>query len=270
MLVVPTKVTKRTISPSLGWLDAFLCTADRLDYKHAAQDLGIHASSVEQRVLKLEIWLRKILILDDVRPLEISEGDGEKFVHVALDIVQTFSASRANGVGVVRSKKCSSITLADLEHFLAVADEGNYKGAGFASNRDGTAAWHSVRALENALGKTLVLGRSALRLSDEGAEFRSAATHIVNSFYDFRAVIPADYDPDRAAAERAFKANNLIRCKVAATASLIEMTGKKQRGRVRLEDVKRELNFFNLIHAQLLDKYGPFDSVSGKDIDVPA
>lgn len=250
---------KRTPSPTLGWLEAFLCTAHYCDYARAGLDLGLHADSVKKRVHKLEGWLSKVLICDIDRPIELAPGDGDDFVEVAWGILRAFLDSRTPKAAL--HADYSNIAHADLQHFLAAADEAGYHGV--------PGRWHGVRAIEAALGKRLFRGRGTLSLSNEGSEFRGVAVRIVRALDDFRAFLPVDYDPTRAGIERVFDANNVFRSRLAAIAAIIERTGKKQRGRVRLEDVKRDLNTGNLIRECMIDLVGPLERVSGKDIEFP-
>ena len=55
----------RPVSPSFGWIQAFLCAAEHLDYEKTGKLLDISKKSAQERVEALEIWLNKILILDD-------------------------------------------------------------------------------------------------------------------------------------------------------------------------------------------------------------
>lgn len=261
------------MSPSLGWIQAFLCAADHLDYKRAAEDLGVSANSAKQRVRELEIWLHKILILDD--PIELNEIDGLLFLPIALGVLQSFEAAcpdcKGASVGPYatrRAKKISKIRLNDLERFLSVADAGSYKGAASILGCDVTTVQRSIQALEDVTDKQLLLGRSSLTLTGDGEAFKDTAAYIAQSLNDFRAVIPVDYDPSRAAIERLYKETKIQRSYLHSVVSLISRTGKKQRGRVRSDDVVNSLNVFSRLHDGLIKEFGPFDQISGKDIVI--
>lgn len=256
------ETNQQALSPKLGWLEAFLCTANR-SFVEAGRDLDLHPVNVQKRVEKLERWLRKPLVHDGGRQLC---EDGEKFVFVALDILGTLEGHRAKPAHTL--PRHSSLTLADFENFVTVAEAGSYEGASIASNRNVTTIGNSVKALEGVLGNSLISGPAGRTLTQEGDQFREAAQRIVDAYNNFRAVLPDNYDPTRGAIERLFKLSNLNRIRLAAAVHLIERTGKKRRGKVRLAEVREKLKIATSLHEYLIEQFGPFGTVSGKDVDL--
>lgn len=260
---------KQAMSPSLGWIQAFLCVADHLDYKLAAQDLGIHANSVGQRVQKLEQWLVKLLIMDD--PIELTEPDGLLFIDIAWDVLQTVERAcpsyKNDLTGTQRTRKAkqiSNIRLDDFERFLSAADQGTYKGVASLSGCDVTTVQRSIKALEAVTGKQFFSGHSSIKLTGDGETFRKNAAHIVKLLNDFRAVVPADYDPVKADYEPYFRYLINLRSDFQADIFTISRTGKKQRGKVRLDDRQALLRLVNTRIESLNKAFGPFDPIPGK------
>lgn len=261
------------MSPSLGWLQAFLCAADHLDYECAAKDLGINANGVRLRVQKLEQWLHKLLILDN--PTELNERDGVEFIPIALEALQRFEAACSGGNGLAtgvpatpRTKLMSKISLNDLERFLSVADELTYKGAAISLSCDVSTIHRNIKDLERVTKNELLSGRVSLQLTEAGEMFRDAASFITKSLHAFRAVIPDDYDPLK---ENVRNLHDLLlrrRVNLQWMAALIARTGKKQRGRVRLVDVHHSLEIITKVlnEIEAADAF-PCTSVRGPDLD---
>lgn len=257
------------MSLSLGWIQAFLCVADHLDYELAAQNLGIHANSVRQRIQKLEQWLLKLLIMDD--PTELTEPDGLLFIDIAWDVLQTveracpsYKNEMTGTQRTHRTKKISNIRLNDFERFLYVADQGTYKGAASLSGCDVTTVQRSIKALEAVTGKQFFSGHSSLKLTGDGETFRKNAAHIVKSLNDFRSFVPPDYNPVKADYEPYFRYLINLRSDFQADNFTLSRTGKKQRGKVRLDDRQALLRLVNARIECLNKAFGPFDLIPGK------
>lgn len=256
---------------SLGWLQAFRCAAHHLDYGPAAEELGVTPGQVKQRVLKLEVWLRKVLLLD--QPLELSEGDGAAFVAIATDVLNRCEAAWPERGAVLagsarRRKLISKVRLEDLERLLAVTKAGSYKAAAADLACEISTVQRSVKALELLAGQPLFSGRAMLKLTPAGERIRDAASFVSSTLYSFRGVVPEGYDPERAADERLFRQTKLLEGRLQSVASLIASTGKKQRGKVRLKDVAAGLDVVHALQGRLLEKHGSQLYVSGKDLDL--
>jgi hypothetical protein len=234
------------MSPSLGEIQAFLCVADHLDYKLAAEELEISPTGVKQRVEALQTWLNKLVIQDP--PIEISAGAGDAFVPIALEILNrfedacpTYQGQSVGAFGTSRIKMMAKIHLHDLGRFLAVANEGTYKGAAADFGCDVTTVQRSIQALEALTDTTFFSGRTTLTLTGDGEAFRETAAFIVKSLNDFRAVIPENFDPvfeELKIGHRILKRRQL---ELRVVADMIATTGKKQRGKVRMADVESAL-----------------------------
>lgn len=253
------------MSPSLGWLQAFLCTADHLDYGRAAEDLGINANRVQQRVCKLEQWLRKVLILE--APIELSEADGVQFISIASEVLSRLEAACLGGnfsitglEGAARTKLISKVRLHDLERFLALAGEGTFKGAADVSRCDVATIHRTIKDLEKATGDRLVSGRVSVRVTAAGEAFKDVALFILKSLNDFRAVIPDDYDPATAKAKSLHNLLNGRKAELQSMAALVENSAKKQRGRVRLNEVQQPLDVITQAIDDLENSFGPSSS----------
>lgn len=238
------------MSPSLGWLQAFLCAADHLDYELAADELGLSAQGAWLRVQKLEQWLHKVLILDD--PIELNDANGAQFITVAWEVLNRFAASCQGdnfsilGVdGLPRTRLIAKVRLHDLERFLALANEGTFKGAAEASRCDVATLHRTIKDLEKVTESKLVAGRVSVHLTDSGEAFKDAASFIVKSLNDSRAVIPDDYDPAIAHVNTIYKILLKRRAKLQTMIKSTESQGRKQRGRVRLVDAYASLNVAN-------------------------
>lgn len=261
------------MSPSLGWLQAFLAVADHLDYTLAANDLGVSAETAKQRVEKLEAWLHRILVLVD--PLELNETDGLLFIPIAVEIVRRFEAAchvsddlSDRSPKAQTAKQVSKVRLKELESFLSVASERSYKGAARLLNCDVTTVQRTIRDLQSVTGHKFFSGRSVLNLTEEGEEFCDLAEFITRSLQEFRAVIPLDHNPDRALIEQLYRETAIWRSHWQAVVALISSSGKKRRGKVRLEDAVLELEKANKLYEMLIRDFGPFGSVSGLDVVV--
>jgi hypothetical protein len=261
------------MSPSLGWLQAFLCAADHCDYERAARDLGTSAARIKLRVEKLEQWLHKILILDD--PTEVNEGDGAQFISIAWEALIRFEAvcsgcnfSITGLGGAPRTERISKIRLHDLERFLALANEGTFKGAAAVSRCDVATIHRSIEQLENVSGNRLFFGRVTVQLTGAGDAFKDAASFILKSLNDFTAIIPDDYDPAIASVRNLHSLLKVRKVELQSIASIVTKTGKKQRGKVRLTHVAQASS----VIAKAIDKTGEqiniFPSHSGSDADV--
>jgi DNA-binding transcriptional LysR family regulator len=186
------------MNPSLGWIQAFMCVADHLDYALAGQDLGINANRAKQRVHKLGGWLGKVLFND--HPIQLTAGDGEAFIPIAWAVLQKADAAcpaqkdeTTADYFARRAAKISEIHLDDLERFLSVAQQGSYKGAASILDCDVTTVQRSIQALEDVTGSRLFSGRSILALTDDGVTFRDTAGYIAQALNDFRAVSSDHY-----------------------------------------------------------------------------
>jgi len=261
------------MSPSLGWLKAFLAVAAHNDYERAATDLGINADRAKLRVEKLELWLRKVLILDG--PTELSPVDGTAFIAIAGDMLAMIEAayfgadvSGAAAPNGKRAEVISKLRLHDLERFLAVADMGDFKGAADVARCNVTTVQRSIRDLEKVTGTKLLSGRSMLALSDDGAKFRETAQVIVDALNGFRAQIPDDYNAARENAKRVYDCLKVRRMELLSMKLLVENTGKRQRGKVRLADVEQSLQVVTDMMARIEQAEDPFAAISGLDVSV--
>ena len=261
------------MSPSLGWLQAFLAVADHNDYEQAAKVLGVDANRVKLRVEKLERWLHKILIMD--HPTDLNPDDGVQFIPVAWDALRKFEAACASSempISVARAHKMagliSKLRLHDLERFLAVADMGDFKGAADVARCNVTTVQRSIRDLEKVTGTKLLSGRSMLALSDDGAKFRETAQAIVDALNGFRAKIPDDYNEARERAKRRYRFLKFKRAELLSMKGLVERTGRKQRGKTRLADVEASLKFAKEKMDEIVQEFGSFESISGLEVDV--
>lgn len=242
------------MSPSLGWLQAFLsaadCAAGEQDFARAGDELGLSAQGLWLRVQKLEQWLNKILIFED--PIELNEADCTPLIHIASEVLNRFEAvcsgdnfSITGLAGAQRTKLISKVRLHDLERFLALATEGTFKGAADVSRCDVATLHRTIKDLEKATESQLVAGRVSVGLTDAGEAFKDAASFIVKSLNDFRAVIPDHYDPAIPQVVRIYKLLLKRQAELQKVIELIENKGRKQRGRVRLVDAYASLNFLN-------------------------
>lgn len=242
------------MSPSLGWLKAFLkaaeCATGDQDFARAADELGLSTQGLWLRVQKLEQWLRKILIRDD-HP-ELIRDDGVQFSKIAREVLSRFEAVCSAGnfsttglAGAARTKLISKVRLHDLERFLALATEGTFKGAAEASRCDVATLHRTIKDLEKVTESKLVAGRVSVHLTDSGEAFKDAASFIVKSLNDSRAVIPDDYDPAIAHVNTIYKILLKRRAKLQTMIKSTESQGRKQRGRVRLVDAYASLNVAN-------------------------
>lgn len=265
------------MSPSLGWLQAFLCAADHLDYQLAANELGMSANRVLQRVEKLERWLHKILIFDD--PIELNDADSAEFIAVAWEVLNRFAAtcqgdnfSIAGLDGLPRTRLIAKVRLYDLERFLALAGEGTIKGAADVARCDVGTVYRTVRDLEKVTGSQLVRGRVSVHLTDAGELFRDAAAYIVKSLNDFRAIVPDDYDPSIAKAQNLIDILERRKVKLRFILGLINESERKQRGRVRPEDIHKALGELDhwIARIQRAMNEGDCSSDEGADLSTQA
>jgi DNA-binding transcriptional LysR family regulator len=258
---------------SLGCLQAFLAVADHLDYRKAAEDLGVSSKVAKDRVGQLEAWLHKVLILDD--PIELNEADGLLFVPIAFEILQRFeSACHASNnlpdqpAKTPKAKQISRVRLNDLESFLSVASEGSYKGAADLLNCNVTTVQRSIRSLQIVTGQELISGRSVLTITEEGQEFRHLAEFVTRSLQEFRGVIPPNHDTYRESIEQLYRETAIWRSHWQAVVTLISNSGKTRRGKIRLQDAVLELEKANALYDKLIEHFGPFGSVSGPDVVI--
>lgn len=262
------------MSPSLGWLQAFLCAADHLNYELAAVDLGLNsAQRVERRVEKLEVWLRKILIMND--PIELNEGDGIAFIEVAWAALKSFGSACPAAEGLITgasraplAKHISKINLEDLQRFLTVVEDKTYKGAAFRLGLDTSNIHRSIKSLERASGRSLFSGHGLLTLTHDGENLRQAAEFIISSLISFRAVVPDDYDPAVSRAHNTLESLKIKQTSLRFLEDSIVRTGKKQRGTVRLEQVRESLNMVSAVISSIESKYGSPPNRSAEDIDM--
>lgn len=258
---------------SLGCLQAFLAVADHLDYRRAADDLGVSSKVAKDRVGQLEAWLHKVLILDD--PIELNEADGLLFIPIAWEIVRRFnSACHASNnlpdkpAKTPKAKQISRVRLNDLEIFLSVASEGSYKGAASLLNCNVTTVQRSIGALRIVTGQELISGRSILTITEEGEEFRHLAEFVTRSLQEFRGVILPNHDTYRDSIEQLYRETAIWRSHWQAVVNLISTSGQTRRGKIRLQDAVRELEKANTLYDKLVKDFGPFGSVSGPDVVV--
>lgn len=249
------------MTPSFGWLQAFLCAADHLDYERAGADLGLNANRVKQRVLKLENWFHKLLIMDN--PTELSTGDGADLIPIALAALNSFAISCPECKDLMmgfskthQGKLISEITLDDLARFLAVAEEGSYKGAAIAHDCNVTTIQRSVKLLEKVTKRSLFTGHSSLKITNDAEVFKESAAFIIRSLSKFRAVVLDDYSVAVGHIRHIQSQLTVRRAELNFYVNLIEKTGKKQRGKVRIENVKSKLDFINKAIEELEKNFG--------------
>ncbi len=182
--------------PRLGWLEAFVATAQHLDFQLAADELGLSATIVKQSVEKLERWLHKILIVDD-GPLELYSVDGAQFLPIASGILKSVRSINQGGAisggGVTgASPALSSVRLSELESFLSIAKHGNYKSSAHQMKCSGSQIRRDVKKLEDVFGCALLAGWSRIEPTPLGHQFAELATGIVFILRESVADISAD------------------------------------------------------------------------------
>lgn len=184
--------------PKLSWLEAFAATAKHLDFQLAAEELGVGASIAQRRVEKLEVWLHRLLILDD-GPLEVYAVDGVRFLEVTTRVLRDFQ-SFATLAGVTdlalssRHSAMSTIRLSELESLLSLAAHRNYNAAAYGSKCSPDQVRRNVRKLEDVFGLKLVAGRSQIELTDLGRQFVVVANDTLTALLGSVADI-SGYDP---------------------------------------------------------------------------
>ncbi|NTZ42880.1 LysR family transcriptional regulator [Altererythrobacter sp. SALINAS58] len=181
--------------PRLGWLEAFVATAQHLDFALAGEELGLNASRVRRNVEKLEEWLHKILIIDDV-PLELYAVDGVQFLDAASGILK--SAQSLQRHETIRGDRLPSavsrVRLSELESFVSIAKLGNYKASAYDQQRSDAQIRRNLRQLERAFGCALVSGHSQIELTDFGREAFDVVSNMVSTLCSCVADI-SNYDP---------------------------------------------------------------------------
>lgn len=84
---------RRIESVRLAWIEAFVAVAEYQSFSLAARHLKCHQSTVSRYVDQLQGWLRRQLIAT-YTPTTLTE-DGEKFGHVAMEVIRLLDESRA-------------------------------------------------------------------------------------------------------------------------------------------------------------------------------
>lgn len=263
------------MSPKLGWIQSFLCVVEHFDFDLAGKELGVSGAIARKRVQDLEIWLRKILILDDVIPPELSDIDGVPFLEIAWDVLKRFEAacsrqnSEAGGLCSTRqAKKIAHISLDDLQRFLTVGEVGSFKAAASVMSCNVTTLQRSIKSIELITKTQLFTGHASLTLTADGNRFKNDASYIVNALTSFRAPTPSHVDSSREQYRGLYNiaTNQLIRLK--STHSVVANMGKKQRGRIRSVDVQSEMDKWQKVKDYLSSRFGPFKGISGNDVDM--
>lgn len=183
----------------LGWLESFVAAAQHLSYEGAAKDVGIDAPSVKRNVEELERWLHRVLILDG-DPLEINDADNVYFLSIAIECLRIFSAHEAMQRDpslpvFVRKSKISMVRLIDIQSFIKAVELSSFKVAAYEMGFSHDQLRRNISSLEEALGKSLIAGRSIIYPTPEGIRFFDDARSLVTDLLSSRAVIPGNYDP---------------------------------------------------------------------------
>lgn len=186
------------LDPRLGWLEAFVATAQHLSYEDAGGELGISPISVKRNVERLELWLHKVLILDE-NPLSLSPIDGEEFLAVSIKVLEkvrgiTKPNDNCNSVISLRKSRASTIRLSAFRTLLCLADKQNYKSVAFELNRSEEHVRRNVKDLEKKFGSKIFIGHSEQRLTEFGREILIPIASIVESMSSSVADIPDNYN----------------------------------------------------------------------------
>lgn len=180
-----------TLDPRIGWIEAFLAVSECRSYDAAVGTLGITSSAIERRILKLELWLRRLLVMSGV-PVELAP-DAEEFKFIAEEILQLFlehdsrlaSNSTGNKVCLRKSKK-SLLRLSQIDDFIALSTAKGYERAVAMRKGKVDVIRDSRSALEKSLGRKLVAGHGYIHLLEDGQRFLISATKISDMLHEFR------------------------------------------------------------------------------------
>lgn len=184
--------------PKLGWLEAFVATAYQLDFKLAADRLRASEITARRSVEYLEIWLHKLLIIDDGQ-VELYEVDGVEFLPVACRILRDFQSFKRRGAEHDRplslaKSALSNVRLSELASFLSIAETRNYKLSAFDLQCSHDQLRKNVRKLEHIFHSKFVSGWSRIALTDSGLRFLRLAQDTVSALQGSVADI-SRYDP---------------------------------------------------------------------------
>jgi DNA-binding transcriptional LysR family regulator len=98
-------------SARLVWLDSFVAAATCGNYEEAGREISCAPTTVRRRVEELQIWLRRLLVTDDV-PLMVTI-DGEAFIATALAVLALIEAADLRtGLSRTRVQADGSVTVA--------------------------------------------------------------------------------------------------------------------------------------------------------------
>lgn len=283
---MPQRSNVDDLSPTLGWLEAFVATARHRNWQDAGQEIGIGGSSVRKQVKRLQIWLRRILVLDDCAPFELSADYDEHgrngleadFLTVATNILELFDqhrfgaecTARTSSVPVRKSLK-SQILLADLERFLAVARAGHYKVMEGEPGGSEDSLRESVRKLRRALGKDLVRGRvsnsSKIELTEDGYRFADAAEQILATMNVNRMKVSKDAI-EQVENDYVYTRVRLIVSRLRGEIRVLENRKPSKINRIRALEARALLSRLESMHEVWKTELGPFTPSSAGHIDV--
>lgn len=246
-------------SPRLGWLEAFVASAQCRNFEQAGRDLGLR-SSAERTVERLQIWLHRVLFTGDV-PLELVADDGmPPFLPVAKDILDVFYAHSCASTQYQRHnlKKSnrSLVRLLDLKTVIVVVENGNFDAAAAEIGCAYKVVRDRVKTVEAGLGGSIFAGRSTLVTTDLGTPFIDAARRISRMWEGARADI-SGYVPGSATALKLYRS---------ALSRRVEIVGAMRNGRksnpMRADDVAAL--------AEQLRRLDQLISEMGSRFDLPA
>jgi exonuclease VII small subunit len=181
-----------TLDPRLGWIEAFVAVCAARSYDGAVDAIGITPTRIERSILKLEIWLRRLLVMSGV-PVELGP-DGREFESIARGVLREFDAhdnrpklyTSKEALSLLKTKK-SVIRLSQIDDFIALSSSDGYSNAAHIRGKKIDEIRDSRSALEEALGRKLVTGHGRIFLSEDGQAFLAAAKQISGRLHDFRA-----------------------------------------------------------------------------------
>lgn len=260
----------------IGWLEAFIAVAQRGSYVAAGEVLGVNRTAAQRNVSKLEMWMRRVLVMDDELPHTLSP-DGKLLMPLAVRTLRAFETQPAAlcldanyPLTGVRKTTRTNISLNAFRSLAAFKTEkvNSYDRAGSLLGIAVKSVRFDISNIERIVGYRVVKGYSTISLTEDGLAFLAQIEGLADALTRFRSTLPPDFDPARVRAERHHGifsrqatrlSNGLLRYKSASLAPCEQL---------EVERIRRAAEFFAAIVCGIEDEHGSFRYINGSNISV--
>ncbi len=231
----------------LIWLQTFLSAAAYGTLEAAAEELGIHATNVRDRIENLERSLGIALL--ETSPRVGLMKDGDDFVTVALSVIKIFDDFRCGSPHQYHTNYLSgvgSLTVSDLHIFCVVCSSRSRKDAQHHLGISISTISRVISKVESSLNiGSLFTGRSFVAITPEGERVHIAFSKVLQTLSEFRGTISTKFvtapPQDEVLRRHALNLRRRVKQKMLFELSNFDALQKSKKGKALVEKKRSEI-----------------------------